>query len=101
MKLLLVLDSTTVLPVKIDSDAMICLQSYQGLRIDRSLVYKSYPQDAQVKCTGLLSNCKKKCYITVSLGWHDSIMVVSLDIQCAYTNLLYYVACWGEITPFI
>ena len=29
----------TVVPTKSDSDAMFCLQSYQGLRIDRSLVY--------------------------------------------------------------
>ena len=29
----------TVLPAKSDSDVMFCLQSYQGLRIDRSLVY--------------------------------------------------------------
>ena len=35
----------TVLPTKTDSDVMFCLQSYQGLRIDRSLVYLSYPQD--------------------------------------------------------
>ena len=28
-----------VLPAKSDSDVMFCLQSYQGLRIDRSLVY--------------------------------------------------------------
>ena len=28
----------TVLPVKSDSDSMFCLQSYQGLIIDRSLV---------------------------------------------------------------
>ena len=53
----------TVLPAKSDSDIMFCLQSYQGLRIDRSLVYQSYPQDrintqviyrfvlAQVECT--------------------------------------------------
>ena len=27
----------TVLPAKSDSDAVFCLQSYQGLRIDRSL----------------------------------------------------------------
>ena len=52
----------TVVPAKSDSDAMLCLQSYQGLRIDRSPVYLSYPQDrintqmiyrlalAQVKC---------------------------------------------------
>ena len=32
----------TFLPVKSDSDVMFCLQSYQGLIIDRSLVY---PQD--------------------------------------------------------
>ena len=30
---------TTVLPAKSDSDDMLCLQSYQGLMIDRSLVY--------------------------------------------------------------
>ena len=29
----------TVLPAKSDSDFMICLQSYRGLIIDRSLVY--------------------------------------------------------------
>ena len=29
----------TVLPAESDSDAMVCLQSYQGLIIDRSLVY--------------------------------------------------------------
>ena len=29
----------TVLPAKSDSDIMFCLQSYQGLMIDRSLVY--------------------------------------------------------------
>ena len=29
----------TVLPAKSDSDVKFCLQSYQGLRIDRSLVY--------------------------------------------------------------
>ena len=30
---------TTIVPSKSDSDVMICLQSYEGLRIDRSLVY--------------------------------------------------------------
>ena len=30
---------STVLPVESDSDAMLCLQSYKGLRINRSLVY--------------------------------------------------------------
>ena len=30
---------TTVLSVKSDSGVTFCLQSYQGLRIDRSLVY--------------------------------------------------------------
>ena len=29
----------TFLPAKSDSDVMFCLQSYQGLMIDRSLVY--------------------------------------------------------------
>ena len=32
-------DLVTVLPAKSDSDVMLCLQSYQGLRIDISLVY--------------------------------------------------------------
>ena len=31
--------STTVLPAKSQGDVMFCLQSNQGLRIDRSLVY--------------------------------------------------------------
>ena len=30
---------STVVPTKSDSETMFCLQSYQGLRIDRSLVY--------------------------------------------------------------
>ena len=33
------MEVTTVLPAKSDSDVMFCLQSYQALRIDRSLVY--------------------------------------------------------------
>ena len=36
---------TTVVPTKSDSDVMFCLQSYQGLMIDKSIVYQSYPQD--------------------------------------------------------
>ena len=51
------------MPAKSDSDVIFCLQIYQRLRIDRSLVYQSYPQDkintqviyrfalAQVECT--------------------------------------------------
>ena len=39
------MNTDTVVPAKSDSDVMFCLQSNQGLRIDRSLVYKSYPQD--------------------------------------------------------
>ena len=39
--------SDKVLPAKSDSDVMFCLQSYQGLIIDRSFV------------SGLLSNCKQ------------------------------------------
>ena len=31
--------TSTVLPAKSDSDVMFCLQRYQGLIIDRSLVY--------------------------------------------------------------
>ena len=34
----------TVLPAKSDSYDMFCLQSYQGVVIDKSLVYYSYPQ---------------------------------------------------------
>ena len=30
---------TTVVPAKSDSDVIFCLQSYQGLSIDRSFVY--------------------------------------------------------------
>ena len=37
--------NSTVLPAKSDSDVMFCLQSYQGLRIERQLVDYSYPQD--------------------------------------------------------
>ena len=58
---------------KSDSDVIFCLQSYQGLIIDISLVYQSYPQDrvntqviyrftlAQEKCTRyfLLNNYKQ------------------------------------------
>ena len=32
------LSSATVLPAKSDSDVLFCLQSFQGLKIDRSLV---------------------------------------------------------------
>ena len=35
----------TDLPAKSDSDLMFCLLSYQGLIIERSLVYLSYPRD--------------------------------------------------------
>ena len=35
----------TVLPARGDSDLMFCLQSYQELKIDRSLVYLSCLQD--------------------------------------------------------
>ena len=55
---------STVLSANSDSDFMICLQSYQGLIIHRSLVYKPYPHEdrintqviyrlalAQVECT--------------------------------------------------
>ena len=31
--------NTTVVPTKSDSDAIVCLQRYQGLKIDISLVY--------------------------------------------------------------
>ena len=56
-------NKATVLPAKSDSDVIFRLQSYLGLRIDRSLVYLSYPQDGintqviyrfaigQVECT--------------------------------------------------
>ena len=34
-------EASIVLPAKSDSDAMLCLQSYQWLRIIRSLVYQN------------------------------------------------------------
>ena len=34
-----VISSITILPAKSDSDDMFCLQSYQELVIDKSLVY--------------------------------------------------------------
>ena len=59
----------TVLPAKSDSDVMFYLQSYQGLRIDKSLVYESYPVDrintqvvyrfALAQVNDLLNNCKQ------------------------------------------
>ena len=36
---------STVLSAKSDSELMFCLESNQGLKIDISLVYLSYPQD--------------------------------------------------------
>ena len=45
LKLLFLYNSSTVLPAKSDSDFMLCLQSYQGLIMTRSLVYLSHPQD--------------------------------------------------------
>ena len=36
---------STVLPAKSDSDVILCLQSYQRLIIDRSLLFYSYPHD--------------------------------------------------------
>ena len=44
MKLSNIIPEPTVLPAKSDSDVMFCLQSYQGLIINRSLVYLSYPK---------------------------------------------------------
>ena len=40
-----IFDAITVVPGKSDSDVRFCLHSYQRLRIDRSLVYLSYPAD--------------------------------------------------------
>ena len=60
----MLLYQTTVLPAKSDSYVMFCLQRYQGLIIDRSLVYYRNPIHrintqviyqfvlAQVECTG-------------------------------------------------
>ena len=36
---------STVEPAKSDSDIMFCLQHYQGLKIDKWLVYLPYPHD--------------------------------------------------------
>ena len=40
----LLLPGFAVLPAKSDSEVTFCLQSSQGLIINRSLVYLSYPQ---------------------------------------------------------
>ena len=40
-----ILRTFSVLLPKSDSDVMFCLQSFQGLIIDRSIAYESYPQD--------------------------------------------------------
>ena len=69
LKIYLISIYCPVLPTKSDSDFMFCLQSHQGLRIDRSLVYMyySYPQDrsntqaiyrfalAQAECTSYIN----------------------------------------------
>ena len=39
MFIVVIVTVCTALSAKSDSDAMLCLQSYHGLRIDRSLVY--------------------------------------------------------------
>ena len=58
--------TATVLPAKSESDVLFCLQSHQGLIIDRSLVYQSYPVDridTQVIYQFALSKveCTQKC----------------------------------------
>ena len=56
---------TTVLPAKSDSDVMFCLQSYQGLIFDRSLVYLFYLQDrinTQVIYRFVLDQVECTCY---------------------------------------
>ena len=37
--------TTTVQPAKSGSDVMFSLKTYQEVTIDRSLLYRSYPQD--------------------------------------------------------
>ena len=61
------LSRCTILPAKSDSDATFCLQSYQGLRIDRSLEQDrintlsvdSHQPKWSVKVNVLLNNCKQ------------------------------------------
>ena len=45
MRTMFLAKTTTVMTAKNDIDVMLCLQSYHGPKIDRSLVYLSYPQD--------------------------------------------------------
>ena len=80
---------------------MFCLQSYQGLRIHRSLVYKSYPQDriyteviyrfelAQVECTFdvLLNSCKQNI---TSLSLLVGTTVVAIWMLAAYPSPFIY-----------
>ena len=74
------MSGAAVLSAKSDSYVKFCLQSQQRLRIDRSLVYNSYPQDmintqviyrfALAQGNILLNNCKQN--VTVTLRWQGS-----------------------------
>ena len=98
---------STVLPAKSDIDVMFYLQRHQGLIIDRSLVYSSYPQDriniqviyrfaiAQMECkvNVLLNNCKENI---MSLSLLVGKTVVSYNllpwivmIDCLFVLILY------------
>ena len=74
----------TVLPAKSDSDVMLCLQSYQGLIIVRSFVYRfnthviyrfTLTSSSAVYKLMFYLTIVNKILRTVTLGWHDSTCV--------------------------
>ena len=61
------MNNNIVLPAKSDSDVMFCLQSYQWLIIDRSLVYYRL---ALAQVNVLLNNCKQiSTSLSLLAGW--------------------------------
>ena len=64
--------TTNVLPAKSDSDIMFCLQSYQGLRIDRSLWIGIRISSSDVNKLMFYLTIVNKHDVTVTLSWQES-----------------------------
>ena len=82
---------TTVLPAKSDSDVMLCLQSYRGLRIDRSLVYliisegyDDYTSDLSIRVSS--SEVYTFVFSFCNCCYHVAASVVSFDLICNITT---------------
>ena len=45
------METSTVLPAKSESDFLFCLQSYQRLRTDRSIVINKYTSDLSIQAS--------------------------------------------------